>query len=125
MKKYKIFVNGNEYEVEVEELGGSAAAPLASAPKAQEAAPAPKAAPKAAQSQAAAGSTLVEAPLPGKVLEVEVAPGDEVADGQTLLILEAMKMENEIVAPRAGIIDVVAVEVGTAVDSGDLLVSLK
>ena len=102
MKAYTITVNGTAYEVEVEEKGGAvAAAPRAAAPRA--AAPAPKAAPAPAPAPAAkpvaAGAATVTAPMPGKVLEVKVKAGDAVKSGQVLLILEAMKMQNEIMAP--------------------------
>ena len=104
MKKYTITVNGTAYEVEVEEMGG-VAAPKAAAPKAAPAAApaaAPKAAPAAAPAPAAkpvaAGSATISAPMPGKVLEVKVKAGD------VLMILEAMKMQNEIMAPADGTI---------------------
>jgi biotin carboxyl carrier protein len=67
----------------------------------------------------------VEAPMPGTVLDILVAPGDAVSEGDPLLILEAMKMENEIVAPQAGTVDAVLTEKGAAVNAGDALVSLK
>ncbi|MEG1583991.1 MAG: biotin/lipoyl-containing protein [Anaerovorax sp.] len=130
MKKYNITVNGTAYAVEVEELGGSAApqaapAPVASAPKAAPAAPkaaAPQAAPAAAPS---AGAQRVDCPMPGTILDIRVKPGEAVAAGQILVILEAMKMENEIMAPEAGTVDTVPVTKGQAVNAGDLLVSLK
>ena len=106
MKKYTITVNGTAYEVEVEEMGGVAAtAPKAAAPKAAPAAApvaAPKAAPAAAPASAAkpvaAGAATISAPMPGKVLEVKVKAGDAVKAGDVLMILEAMKMQNEIMA---------------------------
>ena len=122
MNKYKIKVNGKEYEVEVEQIGGepvvAAAAPKAAAP----AAPAPKAASKA---QGTVGSVKVNAPMPGTILGVKVAVGDKVEKGQTLLILEAMKMENEIAAPEAGTVSSINVETGASVESGQLLASLS
>ena len=99
MKKYTITVNGTAYEVEVEEAGVVASAPKA-APKAAPApaaAPAPKAAPAPAPKAAApvaAGATTVSAPMPGKVLSINVKAGDAVKSGDVLLILEAMKMQN-------------------------------
>ena len=103
MKAYTITVNGTAYEVEVEEKGGAvAAAPRAAAPAPRAAAPAPKAAPAPAPAPAAkpvaAGAATVTAPMPGKVLEVKCKAGDAVKSGQVLLILEAMKMQNEIMA---------------------------
>ena len=104
MKNYTITVNGNVYEVTVEEgFTGAASAPKAAAP-APKAAPAaaPKAAPAPAAAPAAAGSVAVTAPMPGKILGVKASAGQAVKRGQVLLILEAMKMENEIVAPQDG-----------------------
>lgn len=100
MKKYTITVNGTAYEVEVEEAGVVASAPKA-APKAAPApaaAPAPKAAPAPAPKAAApvaAGATTVSAPMPGKVLSINVKAGDAVKSGDVLLILEAMKMQTK------------------------------
>lgn len=128
MKKYNIVVNGTSYEVEVEEIGGAApaapakAAPAAAAPAAAPKAPAAKAAPSAAPS---AGAQTVDCPMPGTILDIKVNVGDSVAEGQVLLILEAMKMENEIVAPAAGVVDTIQVAKGAAVNAGDVLVSLK
>ncbi len=122
MNKYKIKVNGKEYEVEVEQIGGDPV--VASAPKAAPAAPAPaaKSTPKA---QGTVGSVKVSAPMPGTILGVKVAVGDKVEKGQMLLILEAMKMENEIAAPEAGTVSSINVETGESVESGQLLVSLS
>lgn len=120
MKKFNVTVNGNKYEVEVEEIGGGVAsvAPV-SAPVA---APAPAAAPKAA---GAAGSVKVEAPMPGTVLKVNVKVGDSVKSGDTVLVLEAMKMENEIAAPADGVIASINVSQGATVETGDILVTLN
>ena len=114
MKAYTITVNGTAYEVEVEEKGGAvAAAPRAAAPAPRAAAPAPKAAPAPAPAPAAkpvaAGAATVTAPMPGKVLEVKCKAGDAVKSGQVLLILEAMKMQNEIMA-------------GSTVNTGDVMI---
>ena len=106
MKKYNVNVNGTMYEVTVEEVVGGAA-PVA-------AAPAPVAAP------AGAGES-VTSPMPGTILAVNVNVGDTVAEGQVLMILEAMKMENEIMAPKAGTVTSVAVQKGATVESGTLL----
>ncbi len=126
MKNYKIVVNGTEYQVGVEEIGGtSAPAPVAARPAAA-AAPAAPAAPKAAPAAAApAGSGSVTAPLPGTVLKVNVSAGDKVAKGDTLLILEAMKMENEIAAPIDGTVAEVKASQGASVDTGEVLVVIS
>lgn len=129
MKKFNITVNGKSYEVEVEELGGVAsapvsrpaapAAPVVSAPKA---APAPAAAPKAAPAPVAGDGEVVASPMPGTILDIKVNVGDTVASGTVLLILEAMKMENEIMAPVAGTVKSISVSKGASVNSGDVLV---
>ena len=110
MKKYRVNVNGTVYEVAVELMDG--AAPVAAAPAA--AAPAPAAAP-------VAGGEKVSAPMPGTILDVRVSNGQTVKKGDILFILEAMKMENEIMAPCNGTIASVSVSKGAAVDSGALL----
>ena len=128
MKNYTITVNGNVYEVTVEEgFTGAASAPKAAAP-APKAAPAaaPKAAPAPAAAPAgAAGAVAVTAPMPGKILGVKASAGQAVKRGQVLLILEAMKMENEIVAPQDGTVASVNVNKGDTVNSGDVLVSMN
>ena len=118
MKKYTITVNGTAYEVEVEEAGSVASAPKAAAPKA---APAPAPAPKAA-APVAAGATTVSAPMPGKVLSVNVKAGDAVKAGDVLMILEAMKMQNEIMAPADGTVSDVRVSAGQTVGTGDVMI---
>lgn len=126
MKNLKVTVNGVAYDVQVEEVGASstpsvaAAAPAAPAPAAPAAKPA--AAPKAA---APAGAETIKAPMPGTILNILVKPGQKVAKGETLLILEAMKMENEIVSPRDAVVAGVSVNKGESVDSGTPLVSLQ
>jgi biotin carboxyl carrier protein len=112
MKKYKVTVNGTAYEIELEELTG--AAPAASSAPAS----APAAAPVAA---APAGGEKVAAPMPGTILSINVAAGDMVKKGQVLMILEAMKMENEIMCPCDGKIVSVNTSKGAAVESGTLL----
>lgn len=132
MKKFLIKVNGNQYEVEVEEVrDGSVATEVASAP-APKAAPSPAAAPAPAPAAAPkkdnavpAGAATIKAPMPGTILGVKVNTGDVVKKGQVLLILEAMKMENEIVAPNDGTVASVNVSKGTSVNAGDVLLSLK
>ena len=122
MKNYTITVNGNVYEVTVEEgFTGAASAPKA-------AAPAPKAAPAAAAPAApagAAGAVAVTAPMPGKILGVKASAGQAVKRGQVLLILEAMKMENEIVAPQDGTVATINVAVGDSVEPGATLATLN
>ena len=125
MKNYRITVNGTSYDVSVEELSGGAvsAAPVASAPVA---APAPAAAPAApAPAAGGAGSIKVSSPMPGKILAVKANVGDSVKKGQVILILEAMKMENEVVAPEDGTIASIDVTVGASVESGDTLATLN
>ena len=119
MKKYRVNVNGTVYEVELEEITGAAAAAPVAAPAAP--APAPAAAPAAPVAAAPAGGEKVTAPMPGNILSVNVAAGDTVKRGQVLLILEAMKMENEIMAPCDGTIASVHTSKGSAVESGALL----
>jgi len=126
MKTYTITVNGNVYDVTVEEGGAVAAAPVAAAPKAAPVA-APKAAPapKAAAPAGAQGGVKVNAPMPGKILGVKVAAGQAVKKGDVLLVLEAMKMENEIVAPQDGTVASVNTSVGEQVEAGAVLATLN
>ena len=128
MKNYTITVNGNVYEVTVEEgFTGAASTPKAAAP-APKAAPAaaPKAAPAPAAAPAgAAGAVAVTAPMPGKILGVKASAGQAVKRGQVLLILEAMKMENEIVAPQDGTVATINVAVGDSVEPGATLATLN
>lgn len=119
MKRFNITVNGKAYDVAVEEVGaGSAPAAVPAAP----AAPAPAAAPAAVP---AAGGTAVKAPMPGDILDVKVSAGDTVSEGQVLMVLEAMKMENDIVAPKAGKVASVNVKKGDKVNRDDLLASIQ
>ncbi len=118
MRKYNVNVNGTAYEVTVEEVVGGAApvaAPVAA--PAPAAAPAPVAAP-------AAGGTTVTSPMPGTILDVKVAAGQQVQEGQLVMILEAMKMENEIFATATGTVTSVAVQKGAAVESGAVLCTI-
>ena len=112
MKKYRVTVNGTAYEIELEELTGAAPAPAAAT-----AAPAPAPAPAAAP----AGGEQVTSPMPGPILSINVAAGDTVKRGQVLMVLEAMKMENEIMCPCDGKIASVNTSKGASVESGTLL----
>lgn len=126
MKNYTITVNGTPYNVTVEDANGSAApvaaAPAPAAAPASAPAPAPAAAPAA---PAVAGSVSVDAPMPGNILDIKVSNGTLVKAGDVLLILEAMKMENEIVAPQDGTVASVNVNKGDTVEAGQTLVSLN
>ena len=154
MKTYTITVNGQSYVVQVEEgvtaaaqnapvitipaaapaAAPVAAAPAAAAPAAAPAAPAapaaatPAAAPAvvpAAAAPAAAGRVSVEAPMPGKILSIDKKAGDRVNAGDTIMILEAMKMENEIVAPEDGTVASIQVAVNQSVEAGEVLATLN
>ncbi|TYQ15394.1 UNVERIFIED_CONTAM: Acetyl/propionyl-CoA carboxylase, alpha subunit [Acetivibrio alkalicellulosi] len=123
MKKFLIKVNGNQYEVEVEEVkdGVAASEPAVSI---STPAPAPKVeAPK--KSGGAQGSVTVKAPMPGTILNINVNPGDAIKKGQVLLVLEAMKMENEIQSPQDGTVASVNATKGASVNAGDVLITLN
>ena len=130
--KYKVTLNGRTYEVEVEaaeamllsEYEAIAPAPVAAAPAAAPAAPAaPAAAPAAAAAPVVTGAgEAVNAPMPGTILKVNVSQGQAVKEGDVLCVLEAMKMENEIMAPKAGTVTQVVVAKGSSVNTGDALV---
>ena len=127
MRKFIVNVNGNSYEVAVEEVSAAGSAPIAAPAPVQAPAPAPAAAPAQAPAPKAAvpaGGTKVEAPMPGNVLDIKVSNGQAVKEGDLLVILEAMKMENEIFAPCAGTVTVVAAK-GSTVNTGDVLVTLS
>ncbi len=115
MRKYNVNVNGTAYEVTVEEIQGGAAAPAPVAAPAPAPAPAP----------AAAGSgEPVSAPMPGTLLDVKVSVGQAVKSGDVLMILEAMKMENEIMAPKDGTVTSVSATKGASIQSGDVLCTI-
>ena len=112
MKKYRVNVNGTVYDITLEVLEGEAAA-----------APAPKA-PAAPKAAAPAGGQTINAPMPGTILSVNVKPGQAVKKGDILVMLEAMKMENEIMAPNDGTVGAVNVTKGQSVQSGDVLLTI-
>ncbi len=111
MKKYNVKVNGNLYEIEIEEIDAASAAQSA-----------PKATP--AQSNAPANGEKVTAPMPGNILSVKVSNGQSVKKGDLLMVLEAMKMENEIMAPHDATVAQVLADVGTKVDTGTPIIVL-
>ncbi len=134
MRKFLINVNGNQYEVEVEEITSSETSTKPQveysqpAPKAERPAPQPKQETKAEAPKkvaAKAGQEVIKAPMPGTILSINVKEGDNVKKGQILLILEAMKMENEIVSPRDGKIAKVVVSKGSSVNTGDDMVIIE
>ena len=119
MKNYTITVNGNVYNVTVEEGTTAGAAPVVSAAKAAPAAP------KAAAPAGAAGSVEGTASVPGKICKIEANVGTAVKAGDTVLVLEAMKMEIPVVAPQDGTVATINVAVGDAVESGDVLATMN
>lgn len=122
MKSYTITVNGNVYDVTVEEnVGGAVAAPKAPVKAA------PMAAPKAAApaQTGTQGGVKVMAPMPGKILAVKANAGQAVKKGNVILVLEAMKMENEVVAPEDGTVASINVAVGDSVEAGAVLATLN
>ncbi len=125
MKNYKITVNGNIYDVAVEEVGGVTAAPMttyaAPVPAAQ-IAPAASAAPVASSAE---GAVKIAAPMPGKILSIVEKVGAKVKKGQAIIILEAMKMENEIVALEDGTVTSINVNEGASVEAGVVLATLN
>ncbi|MFH1880321.1 MAG: biotin/lipoyl-containing protein [Bacillota bacterium] len=123
MRQFNITVNGVAYQVSVEETRAGAAAPAAAAaaPAPAAAAPAPAHAPAAAAAPVADGAK-VTSPMPGTILDVKCAAGKAVKKGDILLILEAMKMENEIVSPIDGTVKQIPVDKGASVSAGDVLV---
>ena len=126
MKRFNITVNGVTYDVAVEEAGVSASAPVAAAPvaaaPAPAAGPAPAAAPAETKTSLPADGTKVGAPMPGSIVDVCVAVGDTVKVGDRLIVLESMKMENDIVAAQDGTITGIGVAKGDMVNAGDTLV---
>ena len=113
MKAYKVTVNGTAYEITLEAIDAADV----------KAAPAPAAAPTAPVAAAPAGGESVNAPMPGNILDIKVANGSAVKKGDVLIILEAMKMENEIVAPCDGTVNIVVTK-GASVETGAVLCTI-
>lgn len=119
MKKYNVNVNGNLYEItlEVVDVDDVKNAPAAT--------PAPAAAPAAPSASAPAGGEKIEAPMPGTILDVRVSVGQSVKKGDVLFVLEAMKMENEIMSPCDGKVTFVGTQKGASVQKGDALATIE
>lgn len=122
MKRYTITVNGTPYDVTVNEAGASAPVAAPAAPTAKPAAPAPAVKPAVSGAE---GSIKVEAPMPGTILDVKTSVGASVKSGDVLCILEAMKMENDIVAPADGTVASIAANKGDSVEAGQIIVTLN
>ncbi len=116
MKRYTITVNGNAYDVTVDEADGMTAVPAAAA------APAPK---KAKAAAGAAGNASINAPMRGTIVDVKVKVGDKVTNGTVVAVLEAMKMENDIVSDKDGVVASVCVNKGEAVETGAAVVTIN
>ena len=126
MKKYNVTVNGTTYEVVVEEVGSVASAPIVSVPTPVVAPVAAPAAPAAVpQASGAQGANKVTAPMPGTILDVKVSAGQSVKKGDTICVLEAMKMENDIPAPCDGVIASVSVQKGASVNANDVIATIN
>lgn len=128
MKKFIVTVNGSKYEVDVEEVkdGVAASSPVMQATTSEQVkVAAPQKPAVKADTAVPTGAQIIKSPMPGTILKINVRSGDAVKKGQTLLILEAMKMENEISAPCDGIVASINVSQGVSVNTGDVLVSLK
>ena len=123
MKSYTITVNGKAYDVQVVENKAGAAVPAAARIQAVTPVAAPVAAPAPAAAPAA-GANSITAPMPGKVLSVQVTEGATVAEGDILITFEAMKMENEIMAPAAGTVSKIYVKVGDMIEAGSPVVDM-
>ncbi len=123
MKKYKVNVNGTNYEIAIELIDADAKVEEIKTAPAAPAAPAPEA--PAAPAATAGNGETVNAPMPGNILAINVNVGDTVSEGQVLMILEAMKMENEIMAPKSGKITSIGVTTGAVVESGAVLCTIE
>lgn len=124
MKSYTITVNGNVYDVTVEE-NGAVSAPVAAPKRAAAPVAAPVAAKPAAAPAAGAGSVKIEAGAAGKIFKIEANPGTAVKKGDTVIVLEVMKMETPVVAPQDGTVASINVNVGDMVEAGALLATLN
>lgn len=125
MKKYKVNVNGTNYEIAIELIDADAKVEeIKTAPAQAPAAPAPQEAAPAAPAAAVGNGETVNSPMPGNILAINVNVGDTVSEGQVLMILEAMKMENEIMAPISGKITSIGVTTGAVVESGAVLCTI-
>ena len=130
MRKFRVVVNGNTYEVDIEEIGETAGGELLASPtpvvtQSRKAVKAPAVVSQKTKSIANETDKTVVAQMPGTIVDVRVKPGDTVERGQALLILEAMKMANEVVAPYDGSVVSINVEKDTSVNAGDVLVVLN
>ena len=126
MKKYKITVNGQTYEVEVQEIGGQNPGPkevnqTTQAPVEQPKPQQPKPQPK----KTGAGKSKITCPMPGTIMSIKAKQGEKVQKGDVIMILEAMKMENEIIAPEDGIITSIDTNEGASVNTGDILATFE
>lgn len=118
MRKFNVTVNGNTYEVEVEEVGGLVkAAPVASTTVPDTS--------KTPAAPVSSGNIKIEAPMQGKIVDIKVSEGEMVKAGDVVAILEAMKMENEVVAPEAGTIASINAATGQSVNAGDVIITLN
>ena len=128
MKQYKITVNGKTYEVEVEEIGGQNPAPITAtqttttpaAPQQPKPQPQPK-----PNNPGTTGKQKITSPMPGTIMSIKTKPGDKIQKGDVIMILEAMKMENEIIAPEDGVITSIDVSEGASVNTGDILATFE
>ena len=125
MKKYNITVNGNTYEVFVEEADAQSAPSVVAPTVVSAPVAAPKPQPQKSAAAGAQGQNKVTSPMPGTILAVKVSAGQAVKKGDTICVLEAMKMENDIPAPCDGTIASINVQKGASVNAGDVLASIN
>ncbi len=126
MKKYNITVNGTSYEVVVEEVdaGGSVSVPVVGTPTTHTVPKTTSTAPAVKKTPEVSGSITVTSPMPGTILDVKVSAGQSVKKGDTVCVLEAMKMENDVPAPADGVVSSVNVQKGATVGANDILITL-